>query len=277
MASEHETNPTHPSRAARWGPWKLMPAGEVLSPPVKVLFLHGFGTSPRELKPLGEALARRGFEVMAPLLPGHGEYYSGMNSCELVDWLEAVRLCYEALHRDGTAVALVGYCLGGCLGLTLASELNPWALICLSTPHQPYPDLFFPKVESDEGEFVLHSTDRLVHACRSAKATSWRALGAHATVTESFLSLYQKAIKTSAERLSEIRCPTLVVNGEKDDILGPRQGQDLLRQLEQCEQKRHLTAAQAAHAVPIDLGRRLVFAEVADFLSSVRPVERQTF
>jgi carboxylesterase len=36
-----------------------------------VLVLHGLTGSPWEVRPLGEALAARGFHVEAPLLPGH--------------------------------------------------------------------------------------------------------------------------------------------------------------------------------------------------------------
>src|SRR5262249_53931839 len=39
---------------------------------VGCLLLHGFTGTPSEMLPIGEALAKRGYAVSAPLLPGHG-------------------------------------------------------------------------------------------------------------------------------------------------------------------------------------------------------------
>ena len=37
-----------------------------------VLLLHGFGANPYSLRELGELLSNNGYNVYAPLLPGHG-------------------------------------------------------------------------------------------------------------------------------------------------------------------------------------------------------------
>jgi len=266
---EQPSNPNHPARAARWGPWKLEPSGDLPSRKLKLLFLHGFCTSPRELRPLGTALVKRGFRSMAPLIPGHGEHYANMNSCLMEDWLEAVRLSYQALRRDGSPVAIIGYCLGGALALATARELNPRALVCLATPKTPIDQKLFPaQTEGDFPENLL-STERWVSDCQSQKARRWRTLGAHSYLTEKFLHTYHQAVAQANESLSEIRCPCLVVCAESDSVVPQEDSQRLFDELLQSEPKDFFCVAGSGHALPIDFGRRSVYQKVAEFLETV--------
>ena len=52
------------------------------------LLLHGFTSTPAELRPLGEALHRAGYTVHAPLLPGHGTSPEDLLHITYCDWIE---------------------------------------------------------------------------------------------------------------------------------------------------------------------------------------------
>jgi carboxylesterase len=285
-------NPNHPARAARWGPWRLAPPADSETRNLKLLLLHGFCSSPRELRPLGLALTRSGFSSMAPLLPGHGEHYPGMNSCVLEDWLDAVHLSYEALRRDGSPVAVVGYCLGGSLALATARELNPRGLVCLATPLEPLRESLFeplsqlnppsageePTSPSDaERPRMLLSTETFVTDCQSEKARLWRSVGAHASVTESFLAIYQEAIARASTALSDIRCPTFVVHAGKDVVVPPTEAEQLLNNLAKSELKRLYCSPNSGHALPIDYGRKQVYSEIIAFLTEIDETEESKF
>lgn len=235
---------------------------------LKVLFLHGFASSPRELKPLGQRLYRSGFHVVAPLIPGHGERQPGMDSCTIEDWEEAVTLTYDSLHRDGSPVAIVGYCLGGVLGLLSASELNPRALVCLSTPVSRLEEEHFPVLDSDTEHSSL-STEALQNDCRSAEALRWRRRGCHPSVTTKFFATYQDSIALAAERVHEVRCPVLLVGGRRSSIVPHTDLAKLNRLLpEQLSVKRHC-APLGGHAVVVDHGRREIYRLVNNFLNEI--------
>ena len=210
--------------------------------------------------------------MVAPLLPGHGERSVGMNSCGLEDWEEAVRLTFESLHQDGSPVAVIGFCLGGVLGLTTARELNPRALVCLSTPVSRLNEALFPPSEND-----LPSTESLQQDCQSGEARRWRRRGCHPVVTRHFLETYQEAIVKGAERATEVRCPTLVVGGGKSKVVSSEDAEKL-HQLLPLEIEKHLhLAPQSGHAVPVDHGRREVYRQVDEFLLEIDSTDDSRF
>lgn len=99
------------------------------------LLLHGYMGTPRELRPLGEALAAAGVTTRGELLPGFGE--AGRPQLRRVraeDWLNAARAAWLDVTRDATHRTLVGFSMGGALALALAAdpEVRPDALVLLA-------------------------------------------------------------------------------------------------------------------------------------------------
>lgn len=87
-----------------------------------IVLVHGFTGTPYEVRYLGEALARAGFAVSAPLLPGHGTTVDDLDRTTWQDWVAHVdRACTE-LGRRCASVAIAGQSLGGLLALYLAAR-----------------------------------------------------------------------------------------------------------------------------------------------------------
>src|SRR2546429_9501847 len=60
------------------------------SRPLGCLLVHGFTGTPEEMRPLGEALAARGFPVYAVLLAGHGTDVAELARTCWTDWFASV-------------------------------------------------------------------------------------------------------------------------------------------------------------------------------------------
>ncbi len=251
----------HPARTARWGPWRAQPS-KGPARRLKLLLLHGFAGAPGEMRPLGKAMLGRRFRVHAPLLPGHGENLDGMREIRLDDWLEAATLSYEGLRRDGSPVAIVGFCLGGALALRLAGSLNPRAICCLSTPVRPLPEGAFPLVDPE-----LRSTANSVLDSPSAEVRRWRELGSHKLVPLSFHAQYQNLLRELEGSLDEVRCPLLVAQSRGDGITPPEDAEILVEAV-RSERRKLVWSRHAGHALPVDVGRRALFAELASFLEA---------
>ncbi|MDQ2651875.1 MAG: alpha/beta fold hydrolase [Chloroflexota bacterium] len=104
-------------------------------PGAAALLLHGYLGTPRDLRPLGEALAAAGVTTRAELLPGFGE--AGRPQLRRVraeDWLDAARAAWLDVTRDAAHRTLVGFSMGGALALALAAdpEVRPDALVLLA-------------------------------------------------------------------------------------------------------------------------------------------------
>jgi carboxylesterase len=101
-------------------------ASFTLGPPsaeaaASVLLIHGFTGSPWEVRPLGEALAARGFHVHGLRLPGHGIGPEGMAWVTWRDWEEAADQALQAL-LGARSLFVAGLSMGGLLGMLLAAR-----------------------------------------------------------------------------------------------------------------------------------------------------------
>ncbi|MGH3360843.1 MAG: alpha/beta hydrolase [Nocardioides sp.] len=89
---------------------------------IGALVSHGFTGSPVSMRPWADDLARRGYGVELPLLPGHGTTWQEMNSTTWADWYAAVTRAFEKLRAANDVVVAAGLSMGGSLLLRLAAD-----------------------------------------------------------------------------------------------------------------------------------------------------------
>ncbi|HUQ17579.1 MAG TPA: alpha/beta hydrolase [Candidatus Saccharimonadales bacterium] len=94
-----------------------------------VLLLHGLTGVPNELHVLGDAIARDGYPVHIPLLPGRGTVAADMDRLSWDDWMKAAVRAYDGLARDHDAVVVGGLSAGGTMALDLALRRPVRALL----------------------------------------------------------------------------------------------------------------------------------------------------
>src|SRR6185295_15062424 len=88
------------------------------------------------MRPLGEALAARGFPVRGVRLPGHATTVEDLATTRWTDWFGEVLREAERLAAETPAVAAVGMSLGALLSLHLAATHAALvrALVLCGTP-----------------------------------------------------------------------------------------------------------------------------------------------
>lgn len=99
---------------------------------VGALLLHGFMGTPKELRPLGHALAANGIRSVAPLLPGFGSHVSDLVRTTADDWSRSVDAEWATLRAESDVTLLIGYSFGAALALQTASRTPPEALVLIS-------------------------------------------------------------------------------------------------------------------------------------------------
>lgn len=90
-----------------------------------VLLVHGFTGCPVTMRPLGEALAERGFAIEVPRLPGHGTHVRDMLHTRYPDWRGEVERVLASLQKRVDRVVMVGLSMGGTIVLDIASRGAP--------------------------------------------------------------------------------------------------------------------------------------------------------
>jgi alpha-beta hydrolase superfamily lysophospholipase len=108
------------------------------------LLLHGMSDGPYSLRALGEALAARGYWVLALRLPGHGTLPSGLETITWEDMAAAVDLgmSHLATKVRGAPIHIIGYSTGA----PLALDFTLRALEGTSTPMPASLSLISPAI-----------------------------------------------------------------------------------------------------------------------------------
>jgi len=98
-----------------------------------ILMIHGFGGGIREIEPLQACLENEGFFCRSFVLPGHNSK-GKIHGAKAADFIAAALREYDLLTSQESPVALVGFSMGGLLGLQLAVLRAPAALVLINTP-----------------------------------------------------------------------------------------------------------------------------------------------
>lgn len=87
----------------------------------KIILLHGVGGNGRLLSFIGVPLYKRGFEVIAPDLPGYGLTLGHSKNVDYAEWIHIVNdLIDRELKKDGKPIFLFGLSAGGMLAYQVA-------------------------------------------------------------------------------------------------------------------------------------------------------------
>ncbi|OIO49193.1 hypothetical protein COX74_02005 [bacterium (Candidatus Gribaldobacteria) CG_4_10_14_0_2_um_filter_41_16] len=89
---------------------------------VGILMLHGFTSTPCQLKELADFLSDKGFTIYVPLLAGHGTSPKDLMNTTPEDWTNSVINAYLLLKQKVEKVVVVGSSFGGNLAFWLAQK-----------------------------------------------------------------------------------------------------------------------------------------------------------
>lgn len=113
--------------------------------PVACLLIHGFVSTPQEMRWLGDQLNAADFTVLGVRLSGHATKASDLFRTRWWDWIASIEDGYHILRENCERIAVVGMSLGGALALVSSTSLPFDCAVAISTPYQtiPYTQLSF--------------------------------------------------------------------------------------------------------------------------------------
>jgi carboxylesterase len=201
-------------------PENLIPGAEPGSwagGPNGALVLHGFTGNPQSMRPLAEAFATAGFTVEMPLLPGHGTVIADMIPTRWEDWSGAAEAAYEDLAGRVERVVVAGLSMGGTLTCWLATRHPEIAGIVVVNPAVEPPADSFLDIFRGSLDAGLEVITGIGNDVADPGVTE---LAYPETPLAAGLSLFQ-AVTDVSERLSEIRCPVLLLASPQDHVVPP--------------------------------------------------------
>lgn len=189
------------------------------------LVLHGFTGNPQSMRPLAVALAKAGFTVDMPLLPGHGTSIEDMIPTRWEDWSAAADAAYLALATGCDKVMVTGLSMGGTLSCWLAARHPEVAGIAVVNPLVDPPAEEFRAMIRD----LLAGGAEVVDGIGSDIAKEGSVESAYAeSPLAAALSLFE-GVDAVEPLLGQIRCPTLLLSSRVDHVVAVESG-DVLEQ-----------------------------------------------
>jgi carboxylesterase len=236
------------------------------------LVIHGLGGGPYELEPLIAGLKREGWNVMAPVLPGHGEPGERMPDSCWPDWIEAVERAHGQLITasggQGSRLLVVGFSTGGTLALELALRRPVGRLVLLA----PFLEIKYMGLLPVRPEATLAALARVLPDLpRRPPAVRDPAMRAWAQARERYKTFSLNATLSALElieqlrpRIAAIQVPALIQQGRLDQVVEP-QGAQWLHDRIGSAWKKLSWYEKSDHLLALDREREAVVTEALAF------------
>ena len=183
-----------------------------------VVLVHGFLSSPAQLRGLGEKLALNGYTVLGVRLKGHGTSPWDLRERSWEDWSTSLNRGYETMTALTRRVCIVGFSTGGALALRLAADgpehLAGVAAVSVPLKFQNKNMIFVP---------IMHSANQLVRWVSAFEGVAPflpnESEQPHINYKHMPVRGLYELRRMMADlqiRLKDVRCPILVLQGSNE-------------------------------------------------------------
>lgn len=195
---------------------------------VGILMLHGFSGGPYEINPLAEYIKENtNWVIETPTLTGHGETLS-LKGYKAEHWLMDAEISYRKLAKIVDEIIVIGFSMGGIIGLYLAKRYNVKKLVLLSAaakyvaPAQLLKDLRMLVGDAKNGD--LKENELFKRYGNKIK-----------DVPMSSAVQFMKIVRMVEPYIQTINTPTYIVQGQCDGLVPFTTAQYLYDQLPSSE------------------------------------------
>jgi esterase/lipase len=208
---------------------------------VGVLLVHGFLSSPAEMRPFADFLYKKGHSVMGVRLAGHGTSPHDLATREWGDWLESVRIGYKIISAFADEVVVIGFSAGGILSLLLAEE-KPEKLVGVASVASPL-DIQDPGVSLIP---VLHRANKVAKLIPSVDGITLFLNNGSSKPSINYRSMPVSAINelrtmisVAKKKLKNIDIKAAVVQGTKDPVAIAADGEKIFKSIGTKDKQLH--------------------------------------
>ncbi len=235
--------------------------------PTGCLLIHGFTGTPREMRFLGQHLAREGHTVLGARLFAHATQQKDMLRARWPDWYASAEDGFHLLREHAQRVVAMGLSMGGVLALLMAARLPLAGVVAMSTPYHP-PD---PRMKLRPLFALLSPVWRFAkkgppdwHDPRAAVGHLEYPLAPVRGGAE----MYDLLIELR-RALPSVRCPALIIHSRGDLTVPAHHAEAILTHLG-SPRKELLWVEDSGHVVTCDADKERVFAAAAAFVRQVQ-------
>ena len=230
---------------------------------VGVVLIHGFTSDPGSVEPLTRALIEAGYNLEVPLLTGHGQSWSALNTVRYQDWLADAEAAYDRLARRCRIVFAAGQSMGGALCLHLAQTKPDLAGLILIN-HILLPPGGWKRQLLPLLRFLPWGASAVGGDINDPSA------GERTYSKTSFNGAYQlvRLLDMIRPRLDRVTAPTLIMTSRQDHVVPPRTGAYTLDRIT-AEDKSQVWLEKSFHVAALDYDRELIARRSLSFIDRI--------
>jgi carboxylesterase len=234
---------------------------------VAILMIHGFTGSVASISPWVKTMATFGFNVCAPLLPGHGTTWKNLNQTRWQDWFNSVEEEFKTLKVSHQKVFIAGFSMGGALALRLAqiygNEVSGLILINPSIEDKRLIQKLVPLIK-----YFVPRTRRSARKNRTDVAAPNPPKHSYGVIPLKALASLQKLWKLVSQNLYLINQPLLLGISPQDHVVNPDSAQTLLGHINSVKVTQ-IEFPNSFHNVALDYDLEKLCTASRDFINEI--------
>jgi carboxylesterase len=232
-----------------------------------VLLVHGWTSTPYEVRRLGKYLNENGYTVCGPRLKGHGTVPKDLENVKWQQWISDIDEAYKKLKNDCGKVFICGTSIGANLAVNFAAQgRDVSGLVLMATPYK----IKFEKIVVAYAKFIKHFkkyNKKFYPPTFGVSTTITRLISYQAYPIKSALEAFD-LVKKSREVMPEIKQPCLMLQSNHDHIVAMN-NLDLMYADIGSSNKQKKYIKQAYHTFISDIKNEHVFEDILSFLKSI--------
>lgn len=223
------------------------------------LLIHGFTSTPAELRELGELLHKVGYTVLGVRLSGHGTTVEDLEKSNYKDWVQSAQEGYDYLKKTCSQIHVIGHSMGGVLALYIAENNAVHKVVALAP--------------------ALVTKDRAAKYVGVAKYfmkyTEWTSevrpeeeskyLLGYSKIPLSSIHELNRLQKTTKKSLHKVDQPLLIIHSIQDNTVHEK-SIPIIEQGVASKEIKKVSLSNCGHNITIEREKKTVFAEVLQFL-----------
>lgn len=196
------------------------------------VIIHGFAGNPWEIEPLANALERKGYEIMTPLLPGHTINKERRKKATALDWIQMIEEIVKQAIEDNKEIHLIGFSMGAMIASIIAYRFQISTLILLS-----------PAVYILTPYLLKMKLEKIFQSAGKNRSMSVHTIPNNQTFIRSTpiynVLQFQKIVRQAKRIFHHISIPICIIHGQMDETVDPRSSELIYRIASSKEKELH--------------------------------------
>lgn len=232
---------------------------------VGCLLIHGFTSTPAELRVIAEALAAQGYTTKGILLPGHGTKPEDLLQITYLDWISAAQEGINELKKTCKKIIVIGHSMGGLLALQMAARNKVEGVVTIAAALKP------SNRKTHLAWLLKHFKKYVAGSPRERPEAERQYLLHYPYFPVAAVAELQRLASHTKAILSQVTASALIIQTKDDQTVLPASAQMIYRRIA-SQNKLCFWLDEGTHNVPVvSPYNKQIIAKIIDFIEQTEP------